>query len=95
MTFTDILTFKHGWNFFMAVYGNEVIHNVIYTSIFALFSLPYVILAIKNKTQIWKILLLIPYTVAVSYTHLDVYKRQDISLFTNHHERENELYCIR
>lgn len=63
MTFTDILTFKHGWNFFMAVYGNEVIHNVIYTSIFSLFSLPYVILAIKNKTQIWKILLLIPYTV--------------------------------
>ena len=63
MTFTDILTFKHGWNFFMAVYGNEVIHNVIYTSIFVLFSLPYVILAIKNKTQIWKILLLIPYTV--------------------------------
>lgn len=63
MTFTDILTFKHGWNFFIAVYGNEVIHNLIYTSIFALFSLPYVILAIKNKTQIWKILLLIPYTV--------------------------------
>lgn len=63
MTFVDILTFKNGWNFFMAVYGNEVIHNLIYTSIFAIFSLPYIIFAIKNVKQLWKIVLLLPYTV--------------------------------
>lgn len=63
MTFTDLLTFKHGWNFFMAVYGNEVILNLMYTSVFALFSLPYVILAIKNIRQRWKIFLLFPYVL--------------------------------
>ncbi len=63
MTFIDIMTFQYGWNFFMAVYGNEVILSLIYTSIFALFSLPYVLLAIQNKHQRWKILLLLPYVV--------------------------------
>lgn len=63
MTFTEILTFQYGWNFFMAVYGNEVILNLMYTSVFALFSLPYVLFAIKNTHQRWKILLLLPYTV--------------------------------
>lgn len=63
MTFVNILTLRNGWNFFMAIYGNEVLHNLMYTSIFALFSLPYVIFAIKNKQQVRKILLLLPYTV--------------------------------
>lgn len=67
MTFVDILTFKNGWNFFIAVYGNEVLLNLMYTSVFALFSLPYVIFAIKNIRQRWKIFLLLPY-VAVYMT---------------------------
>lgn len=63
MTLTDILTFQYGWNFFVAVYGNEVLLNILYTSVFALFSLPYVLFAIKNVRQIWKIVLLLPYVV--------------------------------
>lgn len=47
----------------MAVYGNEVILNLAYGSIFAVFSLPYVIFAIKNIRQRWKILLLFPYVL--------------------------------
>lgn len=63
MYFVNSLSFDKGWNFFVFFYGDDVIHNLLYTSIFALFSLPYVIFAIKNFRQIWKILLLLPYTV--------------------------------
>lgn len=63
ITFTELLTFKHWWNFFIAIYGNDIILNLIYTSVFALFSLPYVIFSIKNIHQRWKILLLFPYVL--------------------------------
>ena len=63
MVFVDVLTFKNGWNVFMVVYGSEVIQSLIYTSIFALFSLPYVLFAIKNVRQLRKILLLFPYVI--------------------------------
>jgi len=63
MVFVDVLTFKSGRNVFMVVYGNEVIQSLIYTSVFALFSLPYVIFAIKNTKQLRKILLLFPYVI--------------------------------
>lgn len=59
----DILTFKHGWGFIMAIYGDEILVNTLQTAGFTLFSLPYVLLAIKNKQQRHKILLLIPYTL--------------------------------
>lgn len=63
MVFVDVLTFKNGWNVFVVVYGNEIIQSLIYTSVFALFSLPYIIFAIKNTKQLRKILLLFPYVI--------------------------------
>ncbi len=63
MTFVNLLTFQYGWNFFFAIYGNEVILNLVYTSIFTLFSLPYVLLTIRHKKEIRKILLLFPYAM--------------------------------
>lgn len=59
----DILTFKHGRNFIIAIYGNQIVTNSIQASFFTLLSLPYVLLAIKNKSQRRKILLLFPYTL--------------------------------
>jgi len=59
----DILTLKHGWNFIMALYGNQIITNSIQASAFTLLSLPYVLFAIKSKDQRWKVLLLFPYTL--------------------------------
>ncbi len=63
MVFIDVLTFKNGWNFFMVIYGSEVIQSLIYTSVFSLFSLPYIVFAIKNIRQLPKILLLFPYVL--------------------------------
>lgn len=63
MMFVDLLTFRQGWDFFIAVYGNEVLINIFYTSIFAVFSLPFVIGAIQNWKQVWKILLWFPYVL--------------------------------
>jgi GT2 family glycosyltransferase len=59
----DILTLKHGWNFIMALYGNQIITNSIQASAFTLLSLPYILFAIKSKDQRWKVLLLFPYTL--------------------------------
>jgi hypothetical protein len=59
----DILTLKHGWNFIIAIYGNQIVTNSIQASAFTLLSLPYVLLAIKSKDQRRKVLLLFPYTL--------------------------------
>ena len=54
---------KHGRNFMMALYGNQIVTNSIQASAFTLLSLPYVLLAIKSKDQRRKIFLLFPYTL--------------------------------
>lgn len=59
----EIVTFKHGWNFIMALYGNQIFINSLQASLFTLLSLPYVLFAIKSKDQRWKVLLLFPYTL--------------------------------
>ena len=83
MNVLDILTFKHGWNFIMAIYGNEILINSIQASAFTFLSLPYELFAIKRKKERWKVLLLLPYTlfymslyslVGLYSTFLGVYK---------------------